>query len=140
MGVWLNPSEVNLLGAALGGVRSVAVDRSTVRAALEWSDAGAEVVFADSAERRVDVTIVREVEVVSGAFATTPALGAMGGLSFVASPNGSDANRVRVEATVVVLDVRHAIVGASGARQTIRCVAVSDDGATQPVTESEVIV
>lgn len=138
MGVWLNTSEVVLLGEALAGVRSVVVDRSTTRAAVEWSDAGAEVVFADSAERRVDVTIVREGEVASGAFATAPALGAMGELSFVASPNGSDANRVRVEATVVVLDVTHALVRAGGARQTIKCIAVSDDGASEPVVESEV--
>jgi hypothetical protein len=138
MGVWLNASEVELQGASLAGVRSVVVDRSTTRAALEWSDAGAEAVFADSAERRVDVTIVREGEVASGVFTTAPELGAMGALSFVASPNGSDANRVAVQATVVVLDVTHALARAGGARQTIRCVAISDDGSSEPVVESEV--
>ena len=138
MSLWMHPNEATLAGMALGSVRAVYVDRRTARSALEWSDAGPEVVFADAPEQRVDVTIVREADGAGLGFAPALAPGATGLLSFVASPNGSDANRVRVEANVVVLSVEHALRLERASQQTVRCVAVSADGAQDPVTETEV--
>lgn len=132
--LWIDPEEVSLLGHALEGVEAVAVDRRAARLALEWSDAGPHAVFADAPEQRVDVRVTRRLASSSGAFESALAPGAMGQLSFVAERAGSDASRARVEMTVVVTGVEHALRAGSCARQVISCAAISSDGAADPVS------
>lgn len=132
--LWIEPEEVSLLGHALGGVELVGVDRHATRMALEWSDAGPHAVFADAPAQRVEVRVSRRMAGSDGAFETDLAPGAMGELSFTANRAGSDADRVRVSMTVVVSAVEHGLrVGKCG-QQTILCVAVSADGASDPVS------
>jgi hypothetical protein len=67
-----------------------------------------------------------------------PSVGASETLSFVASPNASDALRERVTVgSAVVTGMSHALTRKNGARQTIELVAVSSDGATDPVSREE---
>jgi len=132
--LWIEPEEVSLLGHALDGVEAAAVDRRAARLALEWGDAGPHAVFADAPEQRVDVRLTRRLKGSSGAFEASLAPGAMGQLSFVASRAGSDAARTRVEMTVVVTGVEHALRAGSCARQLISCVGISSDGASDPVS------
>jgi hypothetical protein len=131
---WIEPEEVSLLGHALGGVESVEIDRRATRLAMEWSDAGPHAVFADAPEQRVDVRIARRLEGGDGAFEASVTPGAAGELSFAAGVAGSDAGRVRVSASVVVTAVEHGLRAGGCAQQRILCVAVSADGAADPVT------
>ena len=57
--LWLNPTEVHLLGVALDGVLAVSVDRFATRTAEERGDLGPHVVFVDAPEQRVSVRVRR---------------------------------------------------------------------------------
>jgi len=127
----LNPREVRFDSETLEDVTSVTIDRRAARSVVEWSDLGAHAVFADVPEQRVEIRIVQEL-----------ARGDLGGLApgdagvlrFHTAPTGGHAGRRRVEATVVVTGVGHELSRRRGAVRTIACVAVSADGASDPVS------
>jgi len=129
----INPTRVKFGEREWGDVSLIAIDRSAVRLALEWSDLGPHAAFADCPEQRVDVKVVRAV---NDADVDSPRPGESATVAFLASPRGTDAGRVRVSFTGVVVAVRHE-VGARGATRTVQLVAVSVDGAADPITISE---
>jgi hypothetical protein len=133
--LWLNPTAVDLFGAALGGVSSVAVDRAATRSAEERGDLGPHVVFADAPEQRVTVRVRRRVDEASAGALSGVAVGAMGELSFRVSASRSDRGGRVVRATVVVRGVDHALSERDGFVQTITMTAVSSDGAADPIVE-----
>ena len=134
--LWLAPERVELLGLSLEGVSAVAVDRRAARVVTEWGDLGAHAVMADVPEQRVTVRIVRRVSGADGGmFAGVITPGAMGELLFTAAAGAGDGGRRRVSADVVVTAVEHELREGRGGAQTITCVAVSADGAADPVTE-----
>ncbi len=126
----LNPTRVRFAGAVWDDVTRIAVDRSAAREIAEWSDAGPHVVLADVPEQRVLVTIERQL-VRDGMDGPRP--GDSGELTFYASPAGSEAGRVRVRLTGVVAAVTHDLSSRKGATRKVELIAVSGDGAADPV-------
>lgn len=131
--VWINPSAVTFGGEAIDHAESVSIDREAVRAVEEYSDDGPHVVFADVPAQRVRVRLVRRL---TGAGLGGFVPGDLGALRFRASANAGDGGSTVTVAQAVVRSVTHALSRSGEARQTIEFVAVSSDGATDPVSES----
>jgi hypothetical protein len=129
--IWLNPKSVTLLGAALGEVKSVAIDERAERLVVEFADTGPHPAFADVPERRTTIKIRRRV--ISNE-ALGLALGDLGAFSMRTAPNNSDGPGVNVSAEVVLTHIGCTVDRAGGAEQVIEAVAVSADGAAAPVT------
>lgn len=133
----LNPWRVRFGSAIWDGVVGVAVDRSAAREVLAWGDAGPELAFADTPERRVTVTVTQSLA--SDDF-SAPTPGDAGDLVVFTSPAGSEAQRRRVTVPAVVLRVTHDVSlrqrGGSRAAEVTRkivLVGVSSDGVADPV-------
>lgn len=130
----LNPRQVVFGSTTYADVLIVAIDRGAKRVAVEWSDLGSHVAFADVPEQIVGVKLVQEV--VDGS-PDGPKPGDSATLSFVASPTGSDSSRLRFSATAVVTSCAHEIVTSGkgiGARRTVEFVLVSATGASDPIS------
>ena len=144
--VVLRPDRVSLVGSALAGVTSVVVDRRAERFVEEWGDGGAHCVFADAAEVRVRITLVRAVGV-DDDDALRP--GMRGELVFETTSGATDAGRRVWRAEVVIVSVEHdvragAVAGAgtlpgagAGVRQRVVMAAISPDGAADPLVLEE---
>lgn len=133
--LWLNPTEVNLLGVALDGVLAISVDRFATRTAEERGDLGPHVVFVDAPEQRVSVRVRRRVGDGSAPAVSGIGVGAMGALSFRVAGSVGDRQGRRVSATVVVRGVDHDFSERDGFVQSISMTAVSSDGAADPILE-----
>lgn len=129
----LNPSRASFAGAPWDDVTAVVIDRVAGKTVLEWSDAGPYAVLADVPEQKVTFKVERQLlrDGLDG-----PRPGDSGELSFYAAPSASEAGRVRVRATCVVLGVTHELLGKRGAVRTVELAAVSSDGAADPVLVS----
>lgn len=125
----LNPSLVKFGDQPWPDVSLIAIDRVTTRPALEWTDRGPHPAFADAPEQRVDVRIVCSL---ARDDIGAPRPGDRATLVFHTSP-GADSSRVRVSLTGIVLSVRHEITGKAAVR-TVQLVALSSDGAADPVS------
>ncbi|MFG0258394.1 MAG: hypothetical protein ACF8GE_10875 [Phycisphaerales bacterium JB043] len=136
--IWLTPSRVTLATTTLSHVESVSIDRFASRFVEEWSDLGPYQVFADVAHERVVCRVVRAITTDDDSRYSAPALGAQVMLAFETAPTASDARRTSVEITLVIRSVEHTPHPTRGIRQTITGVAISSDGATDPIIESEV--
>lgn len=132
----LNPRRVTFGGQAWHEVSAVTVDRKATREIIEWSDEGPHVVLADVAEQRV---IIRVVQDVCAEDLGAPDVGVEGELVLHTAPASGDAGRKRVSASAVVLSVSHEVSLKRGAVRTVTLVAVSDDGASDPVTVESAI-
>jgi hypothetical protein len=128
----LNPEKVQFGSAAWPNVVSVAVDSAAVQPAEDWGDGGPWCVLVDCPQRRVALTVKQELRgtpLPDGA----AELGAQAELKFYTSPSASSRGRVRVKATAVITGVSHEHrVGAAPVR-VIELLAVSADGAADPV-------
>lgn len=130
----LNPREVTIGAETLEDVLAVVVDRTPEKRVVEWSDLGPHPVLADVPERRSTVRIVQQL-----------ATGDLGGVSpgdevalaFHTSPTAASTGRRRVSATIVVTGVSHELSRKRGAVRTIEGVAISPDGAADPITIDE---
>ncbi len=128
----VRPGSVTLLGKALDNVEALTVDRLSGGLALERSDRGPHVVFADAPEQRVVIRVRRQLTTDE----PTPArAGEAGELRWKRSA-GSDAGSREFAASVVVESVEHELNARAGALQRIVLVAISPDGATDPVSEA----
>ncbi|MFA6043558.1 MAG: hypothetical protein WC718_01115 [Phycisphaerales bacterium] len=130
----LNPSSVTFAGGAWAGVTSVTISRAAQKQVTEWSDAGPHVVLADVPEQVVKIRV--ESEVTAGD-ANGPVPGASGTLAVVTSPNGSDAGRRVISANAVVAAVSYEVSLKRGAVRTVDLVAVSSDGAADPISVTD---
>jgi len=128
--IWLSPDRVTLGNLALDGVEMVAIDRSASLTAIERGDEGPHVQFVDVPAQRIDVRIVRRVTR-SEALGLAP--GASVALSMRRAPSASAAGVQRIDATVVVTSIDHSMNASTGALQRITAIAVSSDGATDPI-------
>ena len=129
--VFLNPDTVTLGALALTNVQFVAFDREARRTALEYTDLGPYAAFADVPEQRIVVRIVRRITE-SEALPIKP--GDRATLSLRSGPNLSGAAVRATSATVVVTAVEFALSNRSGATQRISAVALSTNGAADPIT------
>jgi hypothetical protein len=130
----LNPRSVSFGGAVWEDVSAVVIDRAAARAIKEWSDTGPHLVLADVPEQLVTVRVVQQV---ARDDVGVPVPGEAGELVFHTAPSGSDSPRKRVRAQCVVMDVTHELSLKNGAVRTVKLLAVSSDGATDPITIEE---
>ena len=126
----LNPQSVKFGSAVWSDVTAVLVDRAPEREVVEWSDSGPHAVFADVPEQRVSVRVTRRL--IRDA-AAAPRPGDSAELDVYTSPSAGDALRQRLRATCVVTGVSHELSAQRGAIQTIMLIAISSDGATDPI-------
>ncbi len=130
--IWLNPKTVDLGGTILDNVSSVSIDENSSRLVVEHQDDGPHVVFVDVPERKIVVKIRRRVvtDEVLGID-----LGDSRALTMRTTDSGGDGlNGAQVTATVVVTDLAYDVDRKRGAELVITAIAVSSDGAIDPVT------
>jgi hypothetical protein len=127
----LNPRQVTFAGDLWDDVATIVIDRSANRTTLEWSDLGPHPVLADVPEQQVTVRVVQQV---ARADIGAPRPSEAGELLFHTAPAGADTPRKRLRAQCVVLDVTHELSLKHGALRTIKLIALSPDGATDPIT------
>lgn len=132
--IWISPREVTLGGVTLAHVSAVSVSRVADKLVVEVGSAGRHVRFADVPEQRVVIEITRTI-VDQQDNGVRP--GDERALSFRTAPSGAGLPLRQVTATVVVTAVESKLSARGGAAQTISCVAVSPDGAADPVVESD---
>jgi hypothetical protein len=125
-----HPRTVRFGSLVWDDVIAVAIDRSAHRLVEEWSDAGPYAAFADVPEQRVTIQVVQQVGAEDLA-APRPADQAV--LTFDTAPTAAESARRRVTATAVVTAVAHDLSQKRGATRTITLVAVSPDGAADPI-------
>lgn len=126
----LNPRQVTFDGERWEDVTAVSIDREAAREVVEWGDLGPHVVLADAPEQRVTVKVTQQVVRDD---IDSPRPGDAGELSFHTSPAGTDAGRRRVRASVVVVRCAHEVGQKAGAVRVVEMVAVSSDGAADPI-------
>lgn len=129
----LSPQLVRFDSQEWTDVSLIAIDRVAAREAIEWSDLGPHPMFADVPEQRTTIRLVRRLD---RGDLSAPAPGQLGALSFEVSPAATEAGKRIHTAQCVVLSVRHELsTGPKGpsAMQTIELVALSSDGAADPV-------
>ncbi len=126
----LNPQQMTFGAATWNQVMAVAVDRAAHREAVEWSDLGPHIAFADVPEQRITVKVTREV---SSDDVDSPRPGETNTLTFYTSPTASDGLRMKITMQAVVMRVEHEISQRKGAVRTITLTAISPDGETDPV-------
>jgi len=127
------PRRVTFGAETWDGVVAVSIDRVGVRAVVEWSDYGPHPIFADSPELRTTITV--SMEIMRGVVAS-PRPGQVAMLTVDISPNTSQSQVRRVTAQAVVVRVTHDLTVKKGAVRTIELLAVSSDGAADPITET----
>jgi hypothetical protein len=129
----VSPTEVVFATRALGGVTRVVIERRAAKVALEWSDLGRYVAFADVPEQEVRV---RLEQAASAGELDGPQPGDQGQLALVAAGNAGAIARTRITLTGVVVGVRYDLPVAGPGTRVIELVAVSATGASDPVALS----
>ncbi|MBI1190680.1 MAG: hypothetical protein GC200_08395 [Tepidisphaera sp.] len=130
----LNPSSVTFGSATWSNVTALVIERAAQKQVTEWSDNGPHAVLADVPEQVVKVRVVSEV--VSGD-PNGPSTGASGVLTATTGPNASDALRRVISIAAVVVGVSYELSQKKGAVRTVDLVAVSSDGASDPVSVTD---
>jgi len=134
--LWLNPTHVHLAGQLIGDVTAIALSAKAQKTVIEHSDFGPHPVFADVPEQRAELEIIHR----PGAPAQVPpSLGELVPLSFIVAPTGADSARIQFQAQVVITEVEHEFHAKSGALRTIRAIAISSDGAIDPLSQTSII-
>ncbi|MEO1278794.1 MAG: hypothetical protein AAFV77_07560 [Planctomycetota bacterium] len=130
----INPQSVSLIGQTIERVRRIAIHRSAERLLVEWGNMGPYPVFADVPEQRVELELVADLE-----RGTLDGLepGDEGALEFFTSPSAGSGGRTKIEATVVVTDVRDGVEPGGSAQRRIRMEAVSASGTADPIVISD---
>jgi hypothetical protein len=109
----------------------LAISREATRRVIEWSDDGPHAVFADVAEGTVMIQVV--MEIAEGDIEEIKP-GTQGILSAVTSPGASDAARRKLSARCVLMKSSHELSLKRGAVRTLEFVALSEDGAADPIS------
>ncbi|MBL8876944.1 MAG: hypothetical protein JNM86_14195 [Phycisphaerae bacterium] len=134
--LFLNPTKLSLLSADYSNIESVSIDRLAHREVTEYSDAGPYAVFADIPESKVEIAITQRLDTgamtINDQSLTGPKPGQQGTLELITSPNSSQAQRKKLTTQVVIRAVRYDL--AAKPKRTISLVAISPDGATDPIT------
>jgi len=129
--VIIKPTGVTFGVQAWGDVTSVVIDREAEEEGGEWTDAGPHVAFADVARQRVSVRVDRALT--SPTDVDSPRPGDLQTLGVQWSRGHSSAATSAMTARCVVVRVTHEVTG-KGATRRVELVAVSSDGARDPVT------
>lgn len=127
----LNPERVTFGARAWNNVSAVTVEREAKTLVAEIGDAGPHVVFADVPEQRCRITVVQELEQTD---LHTPTLGELDALKVTTNVSLGDRGRAALSASAVVIDVKVNVARGQGATRRITLLAVSGDGAADPLT------
>lgn len=130
----LNPASVTFGSATWENVTAIVIERAAQKQVTEWSDNGPHPVLADVPEQVVKIRVVSEVV---GDDANGPSPGVSGALRAITGRNASDALRRVISATAVVVGVSYEVSLKKGAVRTVDLVAVSSDGAADPVSVTD---
>jgi hypothetical protein len=130
----LNPRSVRFGTAAWDDVESVVIDRAGTRVVEEWGDLGPYEVLADVPEQRVTVRVVQAVHRDD---VNVPRPGEQDTLMLFTAPEGNELKRKKVTCVAVVKDVSHELSFKKGALRTVTLVAVSSDGAADPIVVTD---
>lgn len=130
--LFLNPANLTLLSTTYSNIESVSIDRLAHKEITEYSDAGPFAVFADIPESKVEIAITQRLDTGPDQSLTGPKPGQQGTLELITSPNSSQAQRKKLTTQVVIRAVRYDL--ATKPKRTISLVAISPDGATDPIT------
>ncbi len=126
----LNPRELRFGLQRWKDARLIAIDRLAAREVVEWGDVGPHPTFADVPRSRIRVRVVLDA---GPEMDEAPLPGEFSTLSFTVS-TGGESNRRVVHIPVVVLAIAHEINTLKSATRTIEFVAVSSNGAADPIT------
>ncbi|MEN0019375.1 MAG: hypothetical protein AAF747_00670 [Planctomycetota bacterium] len=132
---FLNPGSVQFAGESWGDVSSVTVDRQATRVVEAWSDGGPHATLIDAPEQRTTIKLVQSL---AGDAVGTPTLATQGELRFETAPTASDAQAKRVRTQAVVVEVSHSVARNGVATRTVKLLAVSSDGASDPLAVESV--
>lgn len=127
----LSPRTVAFGMSQWVNVSLVAIDRETARPALEFSDAGPHPVFADAPEQTTRIKVVQEL---AGDDLGAPRPGETGTLELFTAPTATNRPRMRFRAEACVESVTHEVSLKRGTLRTITLIAISSDGAADPIT------
>lgn len=127
----VQPERVRFGTETWNGVSSVTIERKAERPIVEWSDDGPHVVLADVAEQKVVVKVTQRAETDD---VGTPAPGEQAVLSLETARNASAAGRRVISMIAAVSGVSYSARGSAGLVRTVTLIAVSSDGAADPVT------
>jgi hypothetical protein len=131
----VDPREVSFGSATWGRVTSVAIERRAAKSFAEYGADGPHVILADVPEQRVEVTVVQELLADD---MDAPVPGELAALSFETALNSSSSGRKTVSMNAVVLGVKYGVSRKTGSVRTVELLAVSSDGAADPVSVVEV--
>lgn len=126
----VNPERVTFGELELTNVHSIAVERTPERTIAEWTDHGAHPTYADVPEVRTTIRLARTL---ARDALHTPRPGMQALLTWHVGPNASDGLRRRCSATAVVERVTYQVGRTSGAVEHLVFLAVSPDGAADPL-------
>lgn len=129
----LKPRRVSFGSSDWDGVTSVAIERSSARLVAEWGDLGPYAAMADVPEQRVGVRVVQEM---LGDDMDEPRPGELATLSFVTQAGAGTAGGRLVSMSAMVESVDYRVSVRNGSERTVRLVALSSDGTTDPVSVS----
>jgi hypothetical protein len=130
----LHPRRVKFGAAGWESVQYVAIERAAQRSIVEFGDEGRGAVFADVPEERVSVRVAQSLEEDD---LSPPKCGDRATIVFYTSASGSEARRLKVSADVVVRGVSYEISAGRGVTRFVSMVALSSDGAADPITRTE---
>ncbi len=128
--LWHTPRRVTLDGVELSDVDVVAIERHADRAVAEPGAAGPHAVFADVPAERTVVRIKRRPGHRETALL---GLGREHDLAIRTGPGPSDAPGLSIAARIVLTEVRVDLARRGGPAQTITAIALSADGAADPI-------
>lgn len=129
--IWLNPTNVSLDTVTLEEVRAVAVDQKHDKLIAEYTDNGPHPAFVDVPERRAVIKLRRRI---LGNENLPIAVGDQRTFQMRTAPSGTSAPGVVLTASVVITAIGYKLERHDGAEQTIDLIAVSSDGAADPVS------
>ena len=136
----LNPASVKIAGVEYANVESCVIDRTPHKEVVEWSDNGAFAVFADVPEQKVEIKLTQRLETAAAdQLLDLLRPGQSVAIEILTSLNSSHARRRKLAATCVVRAVRNLVsVGKDPqARRVIELTAISSDGSSDPVGQSD---
>ena len=131
--LWIDPDRVTFNGAPLPGVTAIALSRAAERTTIEWTDNGPHPTFADAPEQRTTIRITRTI---APGEPLTLKPGDAAALTFRAAPSLAHAGASSVSASLVITAIAHAADPKRPLTQTIDAIALSADGAADPITHT----
>lgn len=127
----LSPRTVMFGETSWQNVTLVAIDRLTTRAALDYSDFGPHPIFADAPEQTTRIKVIQEL---GADDLGAPRPGETGTLTLFTSPTATNRPRTKLSTLASVESVTHEVSLKRGTHRTITLIALSPDGATDPIT------